>query len=212
MHLYLKQQKRILLFILLFLVTGFAYTQETKIRIPKKTRNIIWFTPNAAHQVNGVAIGLQALSVNENDRKLFINGLNADMGILSLMGLPYAVDYWLSSKSKRKPGVMECDTAETIINGLSLSMGGEVSVTVNGINVAGIVTLASSLNGVSVTALFSHCSHFRGIVIAGIHNNAKKGTGLQIGLFNKCEKLKGLQIGLWNKSGKRGLPFLNWGA
>jgi hypothetical protein len=137
--------------------------------------------------------------------------VNADAALLSCMALPYLVDYHLSSKTKKKPGFMEFDTAETVINGLSLSMGGEINVAVNGINLAGIVTMGPSLNGISVTALFSQCHHFRGIVVAGIHNYAKKGIGLQIGIFNKCEKLKGLQIGLWNKSGKRGLPFINWG-
>jgi hypothetical protein len=205
----LNQKKRFLLLLAGLLSIVLAKSQTIVARDSRKVKNIIWFTPNGANQINGIAVGIQALNVK--GEQLVINGLNADAGLLSCYALGYVVHDLLSPAEKRTEKFMEFDTASTIINGLSMSMGGEVEATINGINLAYLITGAVSLNGLSVTGLFSRCKNFRGIVLSGIHNKAKKGIGLQIALFNKCEKLHGLQIGLWNKSGKRGLPFFNWG-
>jgi hypothetical protein len=205
----LKQRKKTLLLIVCLLSIVLAKSQKIIARDSQNVKNIIWFTPNEANRINGIAVGIQALNVK--GEQLFINGLNADAALISCFALPYVVHDLITARKNRKENFMEFDTASTIVNGLSISMGGEVCATINGINLAGIVTGAVSLNGLSVTGLFSRCKNFRGIVLSGIHNKAKKGFGLQIALFNNCEKLKGLQIGLWNKSGKRGLPLLNWG-
>ncbi|MCX6316920.1 MAG: hypothetical protein NTW29_06500 [Bacteroidetes bacterium] len=192
----------------LFFAPGFAQPTNTQKR-PFKKKNVIWFTPNVANQINGIAAGFQAMNVA--DDSLTINGVNASLGFLGFMALPYVLHEELSSKKNKTPGFMEVDTALTVINGISASMGGEFAVSVNGINMTFGFTSAAQLNGISVSGLFTRCHSFKGICISGFRNNAKKGTGIQISLFNKCEKLKGIQIGLWNKSGKRGLPLLNWG-
>jgi hypothetical protein len=176
---------------------------------PFKKKNIIWFSPNEAHQINGLAVGLQTMNIN--DDTLTVNGLNASVGFIGMFALPYVIDYELRSRKKKTEGFMEVDTATTIINGLSASMGGEFGVTVNGLNLTVGFTGAADLNGISVTGVFTRCNSFKGICISGLHNIAKKGVGIQIGLFNTCKNLKGIQLGLWNKSGKRGLPFFNWG-
>jgi hypothetical protein len=176
---------------------------------PFKTKNIIWFTPCGTNKIKGVAVGLQAMNIN--GERLIINGLNADIGLGGFIATPYAIFFALSSKKKQSPGFIEADSAETYINGLSISMGGEFNVNLNGINIAGGVTGAYSINGISVTGIFTKTKKFRGICISGLHNIALNGRGIQIGLFNNCKDLKGLQLGLWNKSGKRGLPLINWG-
>lgn len=188
-----------------FLSPAVVFSQEKSF----KKKNVIWFTPNGVNQINGVAVGMQTINVNSDS--LTINGLNADLGFLGMMALPYVIDYELSSRKKKIQGFLEIDTASTIINGLSASMGGEFGVTVNGINLTFGFTSAADLNGISVTGIFTRCKSFKGICISGLHNIAKKGVGIQIGIFNTCTKLKGIQLGLWNKSGKRGLPFFNWG-
>ena len=219
---FILQQKKVLLFCL-FLLPLCLQAQTDSTSKSYRVRNIAWFTPSGANEINGVAIGLQA--VNIDFKPLKINGLNADIAMASMFLLPYAVDYHLSSRKKKdavndspmlsvkkqRDGYMEYDSAMVVINGISLSMGGEQDATINGINIAGGLTGVVALNGISVSGLFTRSQQFNGISIAGIHNYSVYGRGIQIGLVNHCRKLKGLQIGLWNKSGKRGLPFINWG-
>lgn len=205
---FLIQQKKLLLFCLFLLPLCLQAQTGSPVK-PYRVRNIAWFTPSGASEINGLAFGIQAIGVDF--KPLRINGLNADVGMLSMFMLPYAVHYHLSSREKKAEAFMEYDSAMVIINGISLSMGGEQDATINGINVAGGLTTAVSLNGISVSGLFTRSQQFNGISIAGIHNYSFHGRGLQIGLINHCRKLKGLQIGLWNKSGKRSLPFINWG-
>lgn len=184
-----------------------------------KTRRGIWFIPNAVNRVNGLAVGVQAMNVNSDS--LEINGVSASAGMLSFFVLPYLIDWQLTgSKTRRKETQGQLDlnsdsssalSGITVIRGISLSYGGEIGVSVHGINIAGGITAARNLYGLSVTGYFTKVVSFKGICISGVQNIADKGAGLQIGLFNKCKNLKGLQIGLWNKSGKRGLPFINWG-
>lgn len=204
--------KQALLITILVSTVDEAFAQEPTRDTTFKTRNIAWFTPNGVSRINGLAVGIQAVSFS-NKNKLEINGINADLGMLSMFGLPYLIDDALRSKAKKRPGLFVMDEpADTKVNGISISLGGEIAATINGVNVAGLLTGAVNLNGISVTGLFSRCNNFRGINVAALQNVAAKGVGLQIGLFNNCKDLKGLQIGLWNKSGKRGLPLLNWGT
>ena len=82
-------------------------------------------------------------------------------------------------------------------------MGGELAVSITGINIAGGTTGSYQLKGISITGIYTKTVSFDGICISGIHNIANKGVGIQIGPFNYCKNLKGIQIGLWNKSGNR---------
>ncbi len=210
---------------LLFIVTCIQTNGQENNLLPRdsadgyKTRRGIWFIPNAVNRVNGLAVGVQAMNVNSDS--LEINGISASAGMLSFFMLPYLIDWQLTgAKPRRKETQGQLDlnpdssaalSENTVIRGLSMSFGGEIGVSVHGINIAGGITAGRNLYGLSVTGYFTKVVSFKGICISGVQNIAEKGTGLQIGLFNKCKNLKGLQIGLWNKSGKRGLPFLNWG-
>jgi hypothetical protein len=201
----MKNVKLCLSFLFLF-QTAIAVAQSPNY----KTKNIIWFTPNGVNKINGLAVGIQALNVE--DEMLVINGLNADGGMGGMLALPYLLGNTLAPKKNKIKDFLVVDTAKTFINGLSISAGGEFVISVNGVNIAGGITSAADLNGLSVTGIYTKCNSFKGVCITGVKNIAKKGAGLQIGLFNYCKNLKGLQIGLWNKSGKRGLPFINWGT
>lgn len=193
---------------LLFLLASIPFTGFSQQK-PFKTKNVIWFLPNEANRINGLAAGFQAMNVN--DDSLTINGMSADLGLATVMALPYIVDWELKSRTKKQAGFMEMDTAFVIVNGLSASMFGELGITVNGVNLTFGITGAAQLNGLSVSGFFTKSSSFKGVCISGLHNVSKKGRGIQIAIFNTCKDLKGIQIGLWNKSGKRGLPFFNWG-
>lgn len=175
-----------------------------------RVRNIIWYTPGGAKEINGLAVGIQATNFDEKKR-LKINGLNIDAGLVCLMAWPQAMVRSVGSEDKALDESIMADTAETNINGISISFGGELSAGINGLSVNGFVMSSSYINGVSVSGFVTACGRFRGIMITGFSNVAIEGRGLQVGLFNRCKRLKGLQVGLWNKSGKRGLPFINWG-
>jgi hypothetical protein len=123
----------------------------------------------------------------------------------------YAIFYSFPFKKGMYEDFSSNDTTGTSIKGISVSMGGEIDLSITGINISGGITGGNSLKGISVTGIYTKTYSFYGICISGLHNVAMKGVGLQIGLFNYCKDLKGLQFGLWNKSGKRGLPFINWG-
>jgi hypothetical protein len=205
---YLQRQKRMLVSSLV-LAPLVVSAQNDSIPVKRPTRNIAWFTPCGATKINGVAVGFfQALNVNK--RLLTINGINADLGFIANMSVPFFIFSPVLSKKKVRE-LQIIDTTSVRVNGLSLSWGGEIDIAVNGINLAFGVTAGSDLNGISVTGVFSKCNVFRGICISGMNNIAVKGVGIQIGLVNYCKDLKGIQLGLWNKSGKRGLPLINWG-
>lgn len=205
--------KEISALLLMIFIAQVAGAQQDHAAIQKankryRVRNIIWYTPGGAKEINGLAVGIQATNFDEK-RKLKINGLNIDAGLVCLFAWPQAVVRQFESKGMDEAALT--DTAETSINGVSISLGGELSAGINGFAFNGGIMYSSYINGVSISGLVTGCGRFKGIMIAGISNIAVEGTGLQIGLFNRCKRLKGVQIGLWNKSGKRGLPFMNWG-
>ncbi|HEV7781378.1 MAG TPA: hypothetical protein VGO58_08930 [Chitinophagaceae bacterium] len=204
----LKRKAFTLCFIIL---PAMLYAQISETQFPDRTRNILWHTPCGASRINGLAIGFQAARFGLGT--LTIRGVNADLGMVAAFGTPYIVASSFFSKKKRERFLfVHPDSASTIIYGVSISYGGEAGVEMHGINIAGGITIASKLYGLSLTGIYSQSYEFRGVCIGGLNNNAIKGTGLQIGLFNSCKQLKGVQVGLWNKSGKRGLPFINWGT
>ncbi len=145
-----------------------------------------------------------------------------------------------------------------IINGLNLSCGTNAFADVNGITISAFVQTLRQTNGLSIAGFssqsfrnngvqFAACfteavyssgvlaalfgtatNEGKGLQVAGLHNDykiftglqigilngaygkAEKFTGLQIGLFNNTKKLRGIQIGLINRNEKRILPFINW--
>lgn len=209
MQMIFPDQRRLLFVLLLLLLAGLSEAQTATDSIISakryKDRYLLWTTPTRSKSINGVAIGLQAM--HSDDKKLTVNGINTGLGGLGFIAVPAFV--FLSALGDEPMDPFE-NTAATIINGVSVSVGGELFVGINGVNLSGVITHASHMNGVSVSGLVSVCTKFRGIIVGGIFNTADAGTGLQIGLFNNCNTLKGLQVGLWNKNGKRGLPIINW--
>lgn len=208
--------KEIITLLLAILFVQGINAQNDSIAVQKankryRVRNIIWYMPSGAKEINGVAIGIQATNFDEK-RRLKINGVNLDAGLVSIMAWPQALVKSFQSGNNGLDESPLVDTAETSVNGISISFGGELSAGINGLAINAGVMYSPYINGVSVTGLVTVCGRFKGIMITGFRNMAIEGTGLQIGLLNSCKRLKGLQIGLWNKSGKRGLPFINWGT
>lgn len=109
-----------------------------------KTKNYIWFTPNEAKKINGLALGFQAMNLQSDS--LTINGLNAGIGLASIMIVPYVITWELKKKKNKFPLLGDTDTASTIIKGVSISMGGELNVSIHGLNIAGGVTFADAIN------------------------------------------------------------------
>lgn len=195
----------------LVILPTLSRAQISETRFPDRTRSIIWHTPCGAAKINGLAVGIQAARFGIGT--LTIKGVNADLGMFTLYGVPYVVaSNFFSKKKKAELFTLNKDSAITYIHGLSMSFGGEADVEIRGVSIAGGITIATRLFGFSITGVYSRCDEFRGIVISGLNNIAQSGKGLQIGLFNYCRDLKGIQLGVWNKSGKRTLPFINWGS
>lgn len=65
--------------------------------------------------------------------------------------------------------------------------------------------------GIQVSGLVNSADQLEGVQVAGLVNRARRIHGIQVGVFNTADHLEGLQIGLLNRSGKRWLPFINWG-
>jgi len=81
-----------------------------------KTKNIIWFTPNGINKINGLAVGFQAMNVE--DENLIINGLNADIGFGGAIVLPYLLANATKSKKNKYKDFLVVDTTKIIINGI----------------------------------------------------------------------------------------------
>ncbi|HEX2628797.1 MAG TPA: hypothetical protein VHM26_07295 [Chitinophagaceae bacterium] len=217
MQMILRDQRRFITLIILLLIAGLASAQDSSwkrrdsLRIAKyyKPHHIIWVTPTNAKSINGIAIGVQATPLT--DKPLTINGINIDFGAVGFIALPTIVLLSVMNETQSDEGSLYAEEAEVFLNGISLSIGGEISCGINGINASGLITHAAYINGFSFSGILSMTNSFKGIVIGSVVNVANKGVGLQIGLINRCKKLKGLQLGLWNISGKRGLPVINWG-
>lgn len=172
-----------------------------------RTRNIAWYSPSGASQVNGLSVGAQLLNVKKGN--VVANGVNAEAGLVTLLVLPYFIHDVLSAEKEHTFINLHPDSANNKINGLTLSFGGNVACSVNGISLSGLTASMASVNGIAISGFSSLTYQFRGISIAGFMNRSLYGHGLQIGLFNKCSDLKGVQIGLWNRIGKKGFPIVN---
>ncbi len=173
-----------------------------------RTRHVAWFTPNGANYINGLAVGLQAMPLR--GQEMHINGINAEVGLVTMFVFPYFIVDMVSSKKKFRMEYLDLKDTDVYVNGLSLSLGGLIGAQVNGISVSGGFSQLARVRGLSLTGISSRINILRGVQLSGLCSRAKYGTGLQIGLWNHCENLKGIQLGLWNKNGKRSLPFLNW--
>lgn len=178
-------------------------------------RNFIWYTPNEVEKINGLAIGMMADNMKNEDNgrrdSLKINGVNAELNFMYVFGLfngnfsgPYADSlafYDGSVKGKY----------EVVINGLNLSMvGSSMEMKINGVNIAGANTVVDDINGISVSGLNNFCYVLNGLSVAAARNRAQRAKGLQVALYNKATDLRGVQIGLWNVNGRRSLPLINW--
>lgn len=203
--------KRKILAFAFIVVPVIMQAQISETHYPDRTRNIIWHTPCGASQINGLAVGIQAARFGNGT--LTIKGVNADVGLGSAYATLFILGAGTLPKAQRqKIAPVHRDSANTIIYGLSMSYGGEIEVEIHGVSIAGGMMLGTKLYGISLTGIYSKTYEFRGVCIGGLINYSVEGKGLQIGLFNHCKQLKGIQIGLWNKSGKRSLPFVNWGT
>lgn len=178
---------------------------------PNVTRDVIWFTPSGAQNINGVNIGL--LSMGLGNKPLKISGMNVNVDLLSVLATMYLPFLpWDSSfKVANHPDTIAYSKAKDKIAGLSISAGGVISEgRIHGIAVNGSVCFTTVVKGICITGLVSKIEEFQGLTIGGISNTSFKGRGLQIGLVNRCKNLRGVQVGLWNVNSKRKLPLINW--
>lgn len=187
------------------------YTQPAPKKRPRLVKNIAWYTPSKATEINGLTMGLQTTFDDENP--LAINGvnLNAD-GLSAFIGMFAMVYMFTNTDLDKMSDTLNKSNINSSLNGLSISAGGLLnsSMRVRGVSINGVVSSANEMVGLHITGTQNITETFKGVVITGIVNRTLKGRGLQIALFNVCKDLKGVQLGLWNVNSKRSLPFINW--
>jgi hypothetical protein len=188
-----------------------VYRDTVSKKRPRLVKNIAWYTPTKATEINGLTMGLQTTFDDENP--LAINGvnLNAD-GLSAFIGMFAMVYIFTNTDLDKMPDTLNKSNVNSSLNGLSISAGGLLnsSMRVRGVSINGVVSSANEMVGLHITGTQNITEAFKGVVITGITNRTLKGRGLQIALFNVCKDLKGVQLGLWNVNSKRSLPFINW--
>lgn len=183
-------------------------TPKKKPLPPKKW---VWFTPTNVNKISGLNLGLQTMTVAEND-SLIIRGVNISADMLSMFVSMYAIFYIVNTPHPiNYPDTVDKTDMKCEITGLSLSGGGLMGdMRVRGLSINGGISSVIEMTGVQITGITNTSREFRGVVISGLANRAIKGRGLQVSLLNHCKDLKGIQLGLWNVNSKRSLPFINW--
>ena len=183
-------------------------TPKKKPLPPKKW---VWFTPTNVNKISGLNLGLQTMTVAEND-SLTIHGMNISADMLTMFVSMYAIFYIIQSPPIiNYPDTVDKTDMKSEIAGLSISGGGVIGdMRVRGVSINGGISSVIEMTGVQITGLSNTTKEFKGVVISGLANRAIRGRGLQVGLLNHCKNLKGIQLGLWNVNSKRSLPFINW--
>lgn len=185
-------------------------------------RNIIWFTPTRAKEINGLALGTFPSSAWYNNDSLIIKGVHLEVNPIMLLAIPYVVFgsiaspfIWSDTVQERNRFSAYFDTtlgtSYSTVSGINIGVLGSGEMNhYKGISVSSVATIGRSFKGVSITAGQNLIYEYKGLLIAGLMNNVSKGRGLQIALINRCKDCKGVQIGLLNTMGKKTLPVINF--
>lgn len=182
-----------------------------KKRKPFIAKKWVWFTPTNASKISGLNLGLQTMTLAENDT-LIIRGMNVSVDLLSVFASMYAAFHILQTPHPiNYPDSVDKSDMTSEVTGLSLSGGGLVGdLRIRGVSINGGICAGIEMTGLHITGISTTCKEFKGVIISGLANRTIRGRGLQIALLNHCKNLKGVQLGLWNVNSKRSLPFINW--
>lgn len=177
---------------------------------PPVIKKWAWFTPSNANKISGLNIGIQTMTLADND-SLVIHGVNLNADLISTFAIMYAIAGLTLPTLVNMPDTADKTNMKGKISGLSISGGGVMSdFKMCGLAINGLISGMTEVNGVQITGLLNVNQEFKGVTIGGLYNTSVKGRGLQIGLINICKDLKGIQLGIWNVNSKRKLPFINW--
>ncbi|MEP6677215.1 MAG: hypothetical protein ABJA78_18790 [Ferruginibacter sp.] len=190
-------------------VDSFELAQKAKQNAVYKKRNIAWFTPLNASEINGLAMGVHTGNISGASLKIKGININADVPamFISMFMLMHVFD---PANVKMLPD-SSTFPKQVSVSGLSISYGGlHYGKKLKGLFINGGICQSEQANGIFITGMYNTFQDFKGLSIGGFRNTATNGTGIQIGFINSCKRLKGVQIGLWNINGKRKLPFINW--
>jgi hypothetical protein len=208
--------------ILVFTVHGQSNCQDsTKFESYKnKTHHIIGLIPCNARVTNGLSIGWSTSiddycaymnSIRINGVYINASPLQVLMAGMGLVMIPFALLMPKTYKNLQPDTSIYVVTSEgNQLNGLGISLFevGE-DFTFNGLHIPILTNNSGNLNGVSTSLIYNKYRNFSGVMLTILYNNTIDGKGIQIGLINNAKRMTGIQIGLWNKIGKRGLPFIN---
>lgn len=198
-----------------FYGTGMTKPDRSKMDDSYDKKNIFWLTPCTVEEINGIAIGLHAKNIknqefNERD-SLIIRGLNLEINpfaVFSLMNsqlngpYPDSLNFYNENISK---------DWQVKMHGVRISAVNTINeMRIKGFNLTGLITVVDEIQGVTISGINNFSYIMKGVSIAGIRNRSTFAKGVQIALFNQSTDLRGFQFGLWNINGRRSLPFINW--
>ncbi len=199
--------------------TGDAKPGNEGPRKHRSVRNVIWFHPNRARVINGLAVGPFHFQTFRDDSSLTVNGLNLELPGFAIFPLPVPESYIRVNGVDCSPfryggtthglslGLMSSGYAN---RGCTLGAFNYIMDTSSGFQ-AGMVSGCRTLQGLQI-GIFSFAGSGSGAMIGGwlcktdsmkgftfaAFNESEKHWGLQLGVLNYAKELRGLQFGLIN--------------
>ena len=71
--------------------TTYKKVNKVKDAKPFQRRNLFWFTPANANEINGLAVGFSASSAMANTDSVKVNGVNIEANPMAIIALPYVL-------------------------------------------------------------------------------------------------------------------------
>jgi hypothetical protein len=129
-----------------------------------------------------------------------VNGFNLELGPMGIIGGVWGTMFGLvgvkddagnrqSFFARQGGGVVSSGESlhRTMINGLSVSLGGISDTYHRGISLNGLSSNTYRLDGVQVTGIYNSTRTMNGLSIALLANVSQTANGLQIALINNCQ-------------------------
>lgn len=195
-----------------------------------KVHNVIWFTPAAASEINGLAIGLMPVPLSPY-KHLTINGMNIEVGIIPTFQLAFAIPYLIlapfefidnigKENANKKDTLL---TSNTIPDTLNLrrtaqpldSMNNKSTInepfsesiierpitSINGLNLSVGIIASCNITGAGINLLGTNMYKAKGFFLSGALSYSNNLQGVQIsGLVNIARVGNGMQFSIFNSS------------
>jgi len=165
---------------------------------------VAWLIPSRTPQINGLAIGLEAMP--EHGSKQTINGACIAFDVSCLYILVMAPRAFTS---KAYNDLIHDKDVVVEMNGLAITTFSLADTKSKGVSINVFGTFVYE-KGLALSCILNANNHFKGAQLSPVCNVNSYGKGISVGLVNKCGNCSGLQIGLINKNGNKTTPFFSY--